>query len=87
MMKHVLLVTAALVAAVGCSSSPDNGDVETATRAAAAVPKTPDQLPANMPPEARASAASAMQQAAAMQQQAQDPARVRAMQEMQKQSH
>jgi Tfp pilus assembly protein PilP len=71
---------------MGCSGGSDPGDVETAAKAAAAAPKSVDQLPADMPPEAKAAAAAAMGQAQAAQQQANDPARLRAMQEMRKQS-
>jgi len=77
-------VTAGLIVA-GCASE-DQGDVEAARKAAAAAPKSVEQLPADMPPEARSAAASAMGQAAAAEQQANDPARVRAMQEMRRQS-
>lgn len=83
-----LWIPAALVALVvssaGCTGS-DEGDVDTAAKAAAAAPKSVDQLPADMPPEARAAASSAMGSAQAAQEQANDPARVRAMQEMRKQ--
>lgn len=87
-MRTFLLTLGAIACAfgaTGCSPSA-NGDVETATKAAAAAPKSVDQLPADMPPEARSAAASAMGQAQAMQQQANDPNRLRAMQEMRKQS-
>jgi len=86
-MKRVALFVAAAtcLAVAGCTSQ-DEGDVEGAQKAAAAAPKSVDQLPADMPPEARAAAASAMGQAAAAEQQANDPARVRAMQEMRRQS-
>lgn len=86
-MKHLHLFIAVAVglALVGCSSN-EEGDVASATEAAAAAPKSVEQLPADMPPQARAAAASAMGQAEAARQQANDPARVRAMQEMRRQS-
>ena len=84
-MKYLISLLTLAVALAGCSGQDDNGDVAAAQAAIKNGPKTPDQLPANMPPQARAAATAAMQQAAAQQQQAGDPARLRAMQEMQKQ--
>lgn len=85
MKRHIILcAVVACTGLIGCSPSSD-GDPEAAAKAAAAAPKSVDQLPADMPPEAKASAASAMGRSQAMQQQANDPARARAMQEMQKQ--
>ena len=77
MMRKLLLVPIAIVAA-GCSGGDDQGDV---AKAAASPPlKSVDQLPANMPPQARASAESAMRANDAMvsQQKAQMDAMVRA---------
>lgn len=82
---NLFFVLAAGMIVAGCASE-DQGDVEAASKAAAAAPKSVEQLPADMPPEARSAAASAMGQAAAAEQQANDPARVRAMQEMRRQS-
>ncbi len=85
MIRNLLFVAVALVATAGCSSSEDPGDVAGASKAIAAGPKSVDQLPADMPPQAKAAASAAMGQAAAQQQMAADPARVRAMEEMKKQ--
>jgi hypothetical protein len=85
MIRNLLVLAVALVATAGCSSSEDPGDVAGATKAIAAGPKSVEQLPENMPKEAKASAAAAMGQAAAVQQQMSDPARARAMEEMRKQ--
>lgn len=60
MMRNLILILTIGVFAVGCK--PDNGDVDVAVRAAQAAPKSVDQLPADMPPEARASAAGAIAQ-------------------------
>lgn len=87
-MTKYLLALVALVGAsfiVGCDGPGESGDVDGAKKAAQAAPKSADQLPAEMPPQARNAAASAMGQAAAAQQAGNDPGRVRAMQEMQKQ--
>ena len=86
-MKYLWMfgVVVAACFAAGCSK-PEQGDVDTATKAAAAAPKTVEQLPAEMPPQARAAAASAMGRAQAAEAEANDPARVRAMQEMRKRS-
>jgi PBP1b-binding outer membrane lipoprotein LpoB len=69
MMKllSALLISSAVL--VGCSSSGDPGDVEKAAQAAQAAPKTADQLPADMPPQAKQQAEAAMQQGQAMAQQ------------------
>jgi len=85
MIRNLLLLAVALVATAGCSSSEDPGDVAAAAKASAAGPKSVDQLPGNMPAEAKAAAGAALGQAAAAQQQASDPARVHAMEEMKKQ--
>ncbi len=58
-----------LVVGLGCRGSSDSGDVARAEAAAAAAPKTVDELPADMPPEAKRGAAAAMGQSQAMQQQ------------------
>lgn len=60
-MRNLTLTLFAVVAVglAGCRGSAD-GDVDTAAKATQAAPKTVDQLPADMPPEARASAAGAM---------------------------
>jgi hypothetical protein len=80
---YVLVALAALCLA-GCLDS-SAGDVAGAERAAAQAPKSVEELPADMPPEARASAAAAIGQSSSMQQQANDPARARALQEMNRQ--
>lgn len=85
MMKKLLLILPAMLA-FGCSGSND-GDVEAAQKASAAAPKSVNDLPADMPEGAKASAGAAIQQGQAMQEQmsAQAAARSRAMEEMQKQ--
>lgn len=62
-----LLIGFAL-ALTGCSGS-DRGDVKAAEEAAARAPKSVEQLPADMPPEARRGAEAGMGQQQAMQQQ------------------
>lgn len=61
-MKKLVLIAigCAALLLVGCGS--DAGDVEAASKAAKAAPTSVDQLPDNMPPEARRSAAAAMAQ-------------------------
>ena len=82
-MKNLIIIAiAALI--VGCSTQ-DNGNVEVSQKAAQAAPTKVSELPADMPPEAKASAAAAMGQAQAIQARNNDPARARAMQEMQRQ--
>ncbi len=68
MMKKLFPFALALVAfaAVGCGSGGDSGDVEAAKKAAAAAPKKIEDLPANMPPEARRGAEAGIKQAQAM---------------------
>ncbi len=66
MMKRLALIPLLAVLAVGCTGGDDVGDVETGVKAAQAAPKTPDQLPSDMPPEARRAAESAMAQQSAM---------------------
>lgn len=85
MMKSLALIVILGIAAVGCK--PDNGDVETALRATKEAPKSVDELPPDMPPEARASAANAMGMAKAQGQiNAQEAqARAHAMEMMRKQ--
>lgn len=71
MMKYLLpaLILGGILC--GCAAKDDEGDVAKAKAAAEAAPKTVDQLPQNMPPEARRAAAGAMgaQQAMAAQMQ------------------
>lgn len=69
----------------GCAAENETGDVAAAQKAARSAPKTAEELPSDMPPQAKSAATSAMGQAQAAQQMGNDPARVRAMQEMQKQ--
>jgi outer membrane murein-binding lipoprotein Lpp len=70
-------------ALAGCSGS-DSGDVEKAKEAAEKAPKSVDELPADMPPQARANAAAAIQQAQARTQ-FEGEAQKRAMEAMRKQ--
>ena len=44
----------------GCMGGNDSGDVEKAKKASAEMPKSVDQLPSDMPPQAKAAAAGAM---------------------------
>lgn len=81
MVKYALALTL-LAFAVGCSQI-DSGNVKEAEAAAAAAPKSVDQLPKDMPPEARAQAAGAMAAAQAMQKQME--AQAAARKNMQKQ--
>lgn len=55
-----LILTVALV--TGCGASGDSGDVETARKASAAMPKTESDLPADMPEAAKRSAMGAIKQ-------------------------
>ncbi|MBS1707764.1 MAG: hypothetical protein JSS65_03480 [Armatimonadetes bacterium] len=80
-----LVLGACLLGVTACGDSEGPGDLEAAKKASAKAPKSADQLSPEMPAEAKSSATAAMGQAQAMQNQAGDPARVRAMQEMQKQ--
>lgn len=70
MMRNLLLGLVGLVTIAGCSSSGDPGNVEAAEAAAKAMPKSVDELPANMPPEARKSAEGAILQQQAREKQA-----------------
>ncbi len=70
MMKFILPVVALAGLLVGCAKD-ETGDVETAKKASEAAPKTVDQLPANMPPEAKRAAQGAMGAQQAMANQAQ----------------
>jgi len=85
-MKNLLILTAGLCLLAGCTGS-DSGDVEAAKAAAAAAPKSVDELPSDMPEEAKRGAAAAIEQGKAMEQQmgAQNDARAKAMAEMQRQ--
>jgi hypothetical protein len=66
-MKYLLPIVAGILL-VGCSGS-DDGDVAAANKAAAEAPKSADELPAEMSPEARRSAEAAIKQSEAMRQQ------------------
>ena len=80
-MKKLLPFSIVLaLCAIGCKGGGDSGDVDAAAKASAAAPKTVDQLPADMPPEAKRAAAGAMaqQQAMAQQADAQNRARIAA---------
>lgn len=61
-MRYGFLFLLGALLVTGCSSSSDPGDVETAKKASESVAKTPEQLPANMPPEARKAAEGAIGQ-------------------------
>lgn len=80
-----ILAALAVFVVAGCNGDDGNGDVEKAQAAAAKAPKSADQLPKDMPPQARAAATNAINQANAATKMGNDPGRVRAMQEMQKQ--
>lgn len=84
-MRNLILIVLLGFFTVGCK--PDTGDVETALKATREAPKSVDELPPDMPPEARASAANAMGMAKAQgqinSQEAQ--ARTHAMEMMRKQ--
>lgn len=83
-MKRLIILTILATGLVAGCSSNDSGDVEAANKAAAQAPKSADQLPTDMPPEARKQAESAIAQQQAMSQQAntENDARMRAMQGM-----
>ena len=78
------LIAACLL--TGCNQA-DSGDVEAAKAAAQNAPKSADELPADMPPEAKRRAAAAISQGQEMEAKmnAENEARARAMAEMQKQ--
>lgn len=65
-MRYAWLCLVGILAISGCSSSGDPGDVEAAKKASESVAKSPDQLPANMSPEARKAAEGAIGQRNAM---------------------
>ncbi|RYG38014.1 hypothetical protein EON81_04850 [bacterium] len=85
-MKKLALPLAMVIgtALFGCAPPEDTGDPSVARKATESAPKSVDQLPENMPPQARSSAAAAMGQSAAMAQQmeAQNRARMLAEQKM-----
>lgn len=85
-MKKLLIPIACLCFLAGCPG-PDSGDVEAAAAAAKAVPKSADELPADMPDDAKRGAAGAIQagQEREAQMKAEADARSRAMAEMEKQ--
>lgn len=66
-MKYLLPIVLGILL-VGCSGS-ESGDVAAANKAAAEAPKSADELPAEMSPEARRSAEAAIKQSEAMRQQ------------------
>jgi Tfp pilus assembly protein PilP len=66
-MMRRFLGLAAILAMVGCETD-DRGDVAAAEKAARNAPTSVDQLPPDMPPEARRQAEAAMKQREAMQQ-------------------
>jgi hypothetical protein len=61
-MKYGILLIIGSLMVTGCNSSGDPGDVETAKKASQSVPKSPEELPSNMPPEARKAAEGAIGQ-------------------------
>lgn len=85
-MKNLLILALGLCLLAGCTG-PDSGNVDAAKEAAAAAPKSVDELPADMPDEAKRGAAAAIGQGKEMQDKmnAEADARARAMAEMQKQ--
>lgn len=85
-MKALIYSLIAVCLLAGCTQA-DSGDVEAAKAAAQSAPKSADELPANMPPEAKRSAAAAISQGQEMEAKmnAENEARARAMAEMQKQ--
>lgn len=85
-MKNLLILAVGVFLLAGCTGS-DSGDVEAAKAAAAAAPKSVDELPSDMPDDAKRGAAAAIGQGKEMEQQmgAQNDARARAMAEMEKQ--
>jgi len=60
--KAILFGLLAVFGLVGCSTD-DNGDVQSANKAAELAPKSVSELPSQMPPEVQRGAASAMGQA------------------------
>lgn len=85
-MRTILLLLIAACLLAGCSQA-DSGNVEAAKAAAQAAPRSVDELPADMPPEAKRSAGAAISQGQQMEAKmnAENEARARAMAEMQKQ--
>jgi len=79
-MRNLLLLVPIALLTAGCSGGEDNGNVASAEKAAAAMPKKAEDLPKDMPPEARRAAEGAMKANAAMsaQQNAQMDAMVKA---------
>lgn len=83
MIRPILVVSLAIGGVLaGCSGTGDAGDVELAKKASESAPKSVDQLPADMPPEARRAAEAAMGQKSAMSEQMakENEARKRAIQ-------
>ncbi len=82
-MKKLLLLISLAMLLAGCAGS-SSGDVEAAKAASQAVPKSVDQLPADMPEEAKKSAAGAIQagQEREAQMRAEGDARTKAMEGM-----
>lgn len=86
-MKKLIIPMACLCFFMAGCPAPDSGDVEAARAAAQQAPKSADQLPADMPEEAKRSAAGAIQAGKDREAQmnAQADARAKAMAEMEKQ--
>lgn len=83
-MMRIILISSLAIGSViaGCSGGGDSGDVEAANKASAAMPKSVDQLPSDMSPEAKRMAGAAIGQQQAMTDHAmrENEARKRAMQ-------
>jgi len=67
MMIRIAFVTLVAAALIGCDNSGSAGDVKSAEAAAKAAPRSVEQLPQDMPPEARRAAEAAMGQSQAAQ--------------------
>lgn len=81
-MIRILLISSLAIGVIAGCSGGDVGDVEAANMASAAAPKSVDQLPSDMSPEAKRMAGAAMGQQQAMSDQAmrENEVRKRAMQ-------